>query len=417
MIVWRSVWLCMFFCGAIVLPGAAAPENWVATWATSAMSAGERAVQQVKSGLDGHTIRQIVPLTVGGTALRIRLSNRKGTGPIRLDDIYIGIPLNAPALTAGSTRAVTFNTKNSIMIPQGAEAISDPLPLVLGNMQDVAVSFHVTLQKGAPSVGASGVQSYIAAGRMSTKVDAVGFSALGGAILLSAVDVVAAERVRGAVVAFGDSVTAGGRTSWPGVLASRLAQHTGPTLAVLNYGIAGNRLLYDSACWGDGGLARLEEALSQSGVKALIFAGLGGNDIRLQDRPGDPSVSATPDSRFIGCYGSHDLGVTSEELIQAIQQVVARARARGIKVYGGYFPPFKDSSRWSAAKQSIQNSVNAWTRTAGVFDGVLDFAAPCVDPDDSERLLTTCDSGDHIHLSTTGSAVIGQAIDLAVLLP
>jgi hypothetical protein len=86
-------------------------------------------------------------------------------------------------------------------------------------------------------------------------------------------------------------------------------------------------------------------------------------------------------------------------------------------VYGGYFPPFKNSSRWSAAKQSIQNRVNAWTRTAGVFDGVLDFAAPCVDPDDSERLLTACDSGDHIHLSPAGSLLIGQGVDLAVLLP
>jgi lysophospholipase L1-like esterase len=201
------------------------------------------------------------------------------------------------------------------------------------------------------------------------------------------------------------------------VLASRLAQRTGPTLAVLNYGIVGNRLLYDSACWGDGGLARLEEALSQTGVTALIFAGLGGNDIRLQDRPGDPSVSATPDRRFIGCYGSHELGVTAQELIEAIQQVVSRAHARGIKVYGGYLPPFKGSSRWSTGKQSVQNAVNAWTRTAGAFDGVLDFAAPCVDPDDPERLLAQCDSGDHIHLSAGGSALIGHGIDLTVLLP
>jgi lysophospholipase L1-like esterase len=303
------------------------------------------------------------------------------------------------------------------MIPPGAEALSDPLALALGSLQDVAISFHVTLQKGAPSVGGSGVQSYIAAGRAAAQVDAAGFSPLGGAILLSAVDVLAPDQVRGAVVAFGDSVTAGGRASWPGVLASRLAQHAGPALAVLNYGVVGNRLLYDSACWGDGGLARLEEALSQSGVRALIFAGLGGNDIRLQDRPGEPSVSDAPDRRFIGCYGSHDLGVTAEELIEAIQQVVVRARARGIKVYGGYFPPFKDSSRWSAARQSIQNAVNAWTRTAGAFDGVLDFAAPCVDPDDAERLLAKCDSGDRIHLSAAGSALIGQGIDLAVLIP
>ena len=131
----------------------------------------------------------------------------------------------------------------------------------------LAISFHVALQRGAPSIGGSGTESYIASGRVSAQDAADGFSPLSGAVLLAAVDVLAGDTVRGAIVAFGDSITAGGRTSWPGVLASRLAAQPGPTMAVLNYGIGGNRLLFDSPCWrGTAAWARLDEALSQSGV-------------------------------------------------------------------------------------------------------------------------------------------------------
>lgn len=389
---------------------------WVATWGTSSMAAGSGAGGQLTSGLEGHTIRQIVPLTVGGTAVRIRLSNRKGTGPFWLDDIYVGMVSKGLMLAAGSNTPITFDGKRSIMVPRGAEVISDRVEISLRDMQDIALSFHVTRQKGAPSVGGSGVQSHVAVGRRSLEVDASGFSRMGGAVLLGAVDVIPRSHVRGAVVAFGDSITAGGRTSWPGALATRLAAQTGPTVAVLNYGVGGNRLFYDSACYGDAGLGRLDEALSQSGVKALIFAGLGGNEIRRQDRPGQPGVRPDLDKDTATCWEHHNLGITSDELIAGVRQVVARAHARGIKVYGGYFPPFRGHPLWSAEKQSIQEAVNAWTRTAGAFDGIIDFAAPCVDPNDPTRWQARCDSGDQLHPSPTGSAVIANGMDVSVLL-
>ena len=410
-----TVWVCLLI-GGIVLPTQAAVENWVATWATGSLAVGPLTGARLKGDLEGHTIRQVVPLTVGGTAVRIRLSNRKGTGPFRLDDTHAGVAGEGAALAAGSNHPVTFNGRSSILIPPGAEVISDPLDVSLPAMQDLAISFHVALQRGAPSIGGSGAESYIASGRVSAQDDADGFSPLSGAVLLSAVDVVAGDAVRGAIVAFGDSITAGGRTSWPGVLASRLAERPGPTMAVLNYGIGGNRLLFDSACWGDSGLARLDEALSQSGVTTLILSGLGGNDVRLQDRPGDPDVAAVLPEELARCADYRELGVTAEELITGMQQVVERARARGITVYGGPIGPSKHARTWTVGKQAIQDAVNAWTRTPGAFDGIIDFAAPCVDPDDPHLMSAKCDRGDHLHPTAAGSAVMAEGIDLSLLL-
>ena len=398
------------------MPAQAAAENWVATWATGSLAVGPLTGARLKGDLEGHTIRQVVPLTVGGTAVRIRLSNRKGTGPFRLDDTYAGAAGEGAALAAGSNHPVTFNGRSSIFIPPGAEVISDPFDVSLPAMRDLAISFHVAFQRGAPSIGGSGAESYIAPGRVSAQHDADGFSPLSGAVLLSAVDVVAGDAVRGAVVAFGDSITAGGRTSWPGVLASRLAERPGPTLAVLNYGIGGNRLLFDSACWGDSGLARLDEALSQSGVTTLILSGLGGNDVRLQDRPGDPDVATVLPEELAGCADYRELGVTADELITGMQQIVERARARGITVYGGSIGPSKHARTWTAGKQAILDAVNAWTRTPGAFDGIIDFAAPCVDPDDPHLLDAKCDRGDHLHPTAAGSALMAESIDLSLLL-
>lgn len=407
------VWLLI---ASIGLPAQAAAENWVATWATASLVVGPTTGARLEGDLEGHTIRQVVPLTVGGTALRIRLSNRKGTGPFRLDDIYAGAAGEGAALAAGSNRPVTFNGRSTILIPPGAEVISDPLDVALPALQDLAISFHVALQRGAPSVGGSGAESYIASGRGSARDAADGFTPLGGAVLLAAVDVVAGDAVRGAIVAFGDSITAGGRASWPGVLASRLAERPGPTLAVLNYGIGGNRLLFDSPCWGDSGVARLDEALSQSGVTALILSGLGGNDVRLQDRAGDPDAAAVLPEELARCAAYRELGVTADELISGMQQIAARARARGIRVYGGQIGPSKHARTWTAGKQAIQDAVNAWTRTPGAFDGIIDFAAPCVDPDDPHLLAAKCDRGDHLHPNASGAALMAEGIDLSLLL-
>ena len=379
------------------------------------MTVGPLTSARLKGDLEGHTIRQVVPLTVGGTAVRIRLSNRKGTGPFRLDDVHVGMPGDGAALRAGSNRSVTFNGGSSILIPQGAEVISDPLDLPLPAMQDIAISFHVALQQGTPSIGRSGAASYIPAGRVSARNDAAGFEPLSGAVLLSAVDVLAGDAVRGAIVAFGASITAGGRTSWPGVLASRLAEQAGPTMAVLNHGIGGNRLLFDSACWGENGLARLDEALSQSGVTTLILS-MGANSLRMQDLPNDRDIAAVLPDDLVACADDRELGLTFDQLITGMQQVVAKARARGITVYGGQLPPFKGARTWSEVRQTFQDDVNAWIRTPGAFDGIIDLFAPCLDPDDPELWSEQCDSGDHVHPTAAGAVLIAEGIDLSLLL-
>jgi lysophospholipase L1-like esterase len=237
---------------------------------------------------------------------------------------------------------------------------------------------------------------------------------------LTGVDVAASSGAI-AIVAFGSSLTDGdGSTTdtnmrWPNVLAERLQKESknGKNIGVLNEGIIGNRLLSDSpqqegspfgAALGQSGLARFErDVLAQDGVKYVIVA-LGINDIAF---PG----SLTPASAML----------SAESMISGYRQLIARAHKRGIRIIGSTNPPFENAflkdppvSFYTPEKELVRQKVNAWIRTSGEFDGVIDFDEAVRDPDHPTRLLPAYDSGDHLHPNNAGYAASGQAIPLSV---
>jgi lysophospholipase L1-like esterase len=218
----------------------------------------------------------------------------------------------------------------------------------------------------------------------------------GAWFLVARVEVVAPENTM-AVVTFGDSITDGARSTtdtnsrWPDVLARRLAARKGAAVAVINAGISGNRVLSDGA--GISALARFDkDALMQTGAThVVVMEGI--NDIgqaRSNPSPGAP------------------------ELIAAHKQLIERAHARGLKVYGATLTPFEGAAYYTPEGETKRQALNEWIRTSGAYDGVIDFDKVTRDPAAPSKMLAAFDSGDHLHPNDAGYKAMGESVDLAL---
>jgi lysophospholipase L1-like esterase len=381
-------------------------RHWVATWIT-ANAASDRPVT-----FSNQTIREVVHTTIGGKAIRLRLSNTFGPRAIRFDAVYAGLQQEGATLVRASNHEVTFGGSRSIAIPEGAEALSDPVSLAVGPQQSLTISLFIAGETGPATAHGSAFQTNYVSGAGNFAVDE-GASAfvktMGSWYFLSAVEVLVPPTARGAVVALGDSITDGASSRpdknerWTDVLARRLLAHH-DEIAVLNAGIGGNRVLTSSPCWGQNALARLRrDVLAQAGINAVILFE-GTNDIGQPDTPAaatNPCLSRMP--------------VTADEIIAGYKQIIARTRATGLKIFGATILPYQGFAGWTAAGEAKRGAVNQWIRNSGAFDGVIDFDAALRDPAAPARLDPRYDSGDHLHPGPAGHEAMGNAVKLAWL--
>lgn len=374
-------------------PPRAAPlaEHWVGTWAT-APQLTEPGNLPPPPGMADTTLRQIVHVSLGGKRLRVRLTNSYGTKPLTITAAHVAVSAGGDAIRPETDTALAFSGRPSVTIPPGALMVSDPVNFPLRPLSDLAVTVHVrdaTMEiTGHPG---SRTTTYLTAGDFVSAARLPAPATTAHWYYINGIDVTAGDSA-GAVAALGDSITDGrGSTTdrndrWPDVLAGRLQENRGTAgIAVLNAGIGGNRVLNDGL--GPSALARLDrDVLAQPGVRWLIlFEGI--NDL-----------------------GTHS--ASAEDLIAAYRQIITRAHARGIRVYGGTITPcggsFYDNPDLEAARQTI----NAWVRTGGEFDGVIDFDAAVRDSQNPHRLRAEADSGDHLHLNPIGYKIMAEAVDL-----
>jgi lysophospholipase L1-like esterase len=373
------------------VPGAAAPHPLapVVTWAASA--------QQIGDVAPGQTFRQVVHTSVGGTSLRIRLSNAFGTGPVTFGHAYAGNRQPGSAAVQGANRPATFAGSAAVTVPPGGAVLSDPLPGRVPALSDLLVSVYVSAAAGpATGHGMAMQTSYFGPGDHAADPGAAAFPQLTQSwYYLDAVSV-EAPATTGAVAVLGDSITDGWASTmdknnrWPDYLARRLAADRATSVkGVANEGISGNRVLADGA--GQSGLGRFDrDVLSQPGVRTVILLE-GVNDIKANPPP------------------------TADDLIAGYRQIITRAHQAGKCVVGATVLPFNGWSEWTPAGEAVRRQVNSFIRTPGAFDAVIDLAAEMSSPYDASRLFPPFDGGDHLHPNDKGMQAMADTVDLATL--
>ncbi|MFD9739445.1 SGNH/GDSL hydrolase family protein [Umezawaea sp. NPDC059074] len=398
----------------LVAPQASASSHvrWVGAWATSPTTVPASDT----TTFEDQTLRQVVHLSVGGTSVRVRLSNEFGTAPLVIGEAHVARRAGtAAAVDPRTDRRLTFGGRPSVTVPPGAPLLSDPVALSVVADSDLVVSIHLPRRTPATTVHAFPFQDgYVAAGNVTGSADLTPTAVLGKWHFLTGVSVTG--RATATVVAFGDSITDGAETTrgankrWPDVLARRLqADPVLRRLGVVNAGISGNRLLHDpnppaghpaeayANYFGQAALRRFDrDVLAQPGVQHVVVL-LGVNDL------GHPGTSAPESER-----------VTARDIIDAHRQLVARAHAQGLRVHTGTITPFKNDTFgfYSPENEAARQTVNRWIRTSGEPDGVVDFDRALRDPADPERLLPAYDSGDHLHPNDAGMAAMAAAVPL-----
>ena len=376
---------------------------WKAAWASSQMLP-DAANSLPDGALDDATLRQIVRPSIAGTHLRVRLSNVFGTTPLRIGSATLARSADnaSAAIDPATLHALRFHGAAGAVIPPGGEWLSDPVAWPGGAFQDLTVSVHVLADPdGQTSHPGSRATSYVARGDATRTAGLAEAMRVDHWYLLSGIEVASCTAQDGVVV-LGDSITDGrgsttnGNDRWTDFLARRLNGRA----AVINQGIGGNRVLLDGL--GPNAVARLErDVLAQPGIRHLILLE-GINDIGTLAR----QKTATP--------AEHAALV--EQVTAAYAQIIARAHARGIKVHGSTILPFMSNEYYSpdAASEADRQAINAWIRTSGAFDSVIDLDAALRDPARPGYLNPAYDTGDGLHPNPAGFRAMADAVPLSL---
>jgi lysophospholipase L1-like esterase len=406
-----------FFIVAVVSLGmaeaqstATAEGSWVGSWAAS-QQIPEPQNALASEDLRDATLRQIVHLSVGGPVLRVHLSNAFGTAPLHFASVHIARPVSAGAakIDPASDKALSFSGSSDVIVPAGAEFISDPIDYPVAAGSNLAVTLHLDAppaqETGHPGSRAT---SYLVHGDQVSAADLPDAKKVDHWYQLAGVDVIAPSNAT-AIVVLGDSITDGhgattnGNDRWTDVLAQRLQSSPATrSLSVLNQGIGGNHLLTDGL--GPNALARFDrDVLAQTGVRYLIVLEAV-NDLGGLTRNGEVSAA--------------EHGALVRRIEEAYQQIVLRAHAHGIKVIGATILPYTGSDYYhpGPSSEADRQAVNQWIRTPGHFDEIVDFDKVARDPAHPDRLLPAYDSGDHLHPSPAGYSAMGAAVPLSLFL-
>jgi lysophospholipase L1-like esterase len=379
----------------VALTGAGARGDegrWVGTWAASPQLT-EPANRPPAPGLADTTLRQVVHVSLGGKRLRVRFSNAFGAKPLTILAAHLAPSAGGPAIKPEGGKPLTFGGQRSVTISTGAPMVSDPVNFELAPLSDLAVTIRVKDPTGAIT-GHPGARctSYLQRGDGVTEPDLPTAARTPHWYYLCGVDVDAPDADAAAVAVLGDSITDGrgsptdGNGRWTDHLARRLQHGEGTArVSVLNQGLGGNRVLNDGL--GPNALARLDrDVLAQPGVRWLIVL-----------------------------EGINDLGTrsaTARDLIGAYEQIIRRAHARGIKVYGATLMPCEGSSYFTPGLEAARQEVNTWIRESRRFDAVIDFDAASRDPQKPARLSAAVDGGDHLHPGGEGYELMARAVDV-----
>jgi lysophospholipase L1-like esterase len=416
----RSLLLLTAVTTAISLPASTATArqaptyDWSGAWAASPHHAIPSndwfGYNWSSEGFTDQSVRQVVRVSAGGSHIRIRLSNRYGSQALRVAGATIARAGSGAALQPGTIRRLTFAHRSSAAIPAGAEMASDAVALPVSALESLSVTVYFAGSTGPATFHDGGLTTtFRAAGDhlLDPAPDPFAGRTTQSRYFLTGVDVSGGPRTRGTVVAFGDSITDGHGTTanadnrYPDQLAERIVAHHA-RFAVVNAGINGNKLLTDSPCYGEKGVARFHrDVLAQPGVRSVVvLAGI--NDI---------GGGGYPD---FGCGASPV--VSAGQVIQAHRALIGAAQAQGVRIIGATLTPMKGYRGYDSWRnEKVRDAVNRWIRSSGEYDAVVDLDRLLVDPARPDALRPLYDSGDHLHLNDAGADAVAAAIKFSTL--
>jgi lysophospholipase L1-like esterase len=345
------------------------------------------------------TVRQVVRISAGARALRLRFTNEFGTKALHIGTAHIALAGDNDAILPGTDHVITFAGRTSADIPPGAPMLSDVLNWELPAFAKLAISIYYPDETLPPAHTVFTLKAWQSQGDHTSAQALPSPAPARSGLHVSRIDIVSTSPGK-TLVTFGDSITEGVVStpgvfrSWPDRLAERLqADRATRGWSVVNAGIGSNRLLHDRPS--ANALSRFDrDVLSVPGVKAVIVL-LGINDIQYTHRFPAEAVHAADE-------------------IAALQQLIDRAHAAGLLIYGATITPFEGSPDYTPEGEADRQSVNAFIRS-GAFDGVADFDAVMRDPERPAHLRAALESDGHLHPNDDGYILMGNSIDLSLL--
>ena len=369
-------------------------QNWVGTWATAPQTV-VKSFMPYNNCMTNRSVRQVVKVSIGGDVIRLKLSNIYSMQPVEIRSIYIAHAKDSSDIDAKTAQYFKFGNSYKTVIPAGKQIVSDALKFNLRNLERVAITINYTSAPEIPTVHmGSRTTSYIMKGVTNAHSNFAKAFRENHWYNISGIDVYTISNNMSAIAIIGNSITDGkcstdnAQNRWPDVMSEMLQlKHKITNQGVLNLGIGNNRVTVPG---GFGALAKERfdrDILMQSGVKkVVIFEGV--NDI--------------------GAARSGSSETVAQQIIESIQGMMKKAKARKMKVYLGTITPFKGAGYYSHFHEAARLYVNDWIRSqAKNVDGILDFAKLLQDPNDDRRMKREYASNDWLHPNPTGYKAMG----------
>lgn len=373
-------------------------NKWVASWSTANFGVGANDMPPAP-GLHGNTIRQIVRVSIGGEVLKLKLSNLFGEEDMTIKSVSIAQANESFLIDNSTLRQLTFGKKKGFIIPAKTELYSDPLTFNLkpGSKLAITISFGNVPTKITGHPG-SRTTSYILNGNQKATADFSEAIKTDHWYIIGGVDVKNTKHAA-TVAVIGNSITDGRgsgtnkQNRWTDILSQRLLDNKDTeNIGVINLGIGGNCVVRGGL--GPTALSRFNrDILSQNGVKWLIILE-GVNDIG-------------------GLKKAEDVPQLVQDLKIAYSQMIDKAHAKGIKVYGATILPFGKSFYDNEYRQQARDSINNWIRNSGKFDAVIDFDKTMQNPENPGVLFPELQA-DYLHPNESGYKKMGEFIDLNI---
>ncbi len=374
----------------------AAAQKWVGTWSTAPQLV-EPGNMPPSPGLTNNSLRQVVRVSIGGDTLRLRFSNEFSTSPVTMKSVQIAVSTGGSTVDTSTNEELKFNGDSGVIMDVGAAVTSDPIAFNLKPRMDLVITIYYG-QTSSTVTGHPGSRttSYIIAGDTATKTDFTGAVTTDHWYTINAIDVLAPSTAS-CVAILGNSITDGrGSTTnlqnrWPDIFSEHLLKDPSTReVGVINMGIGGNCMLYGGL--GPTGVKRYDrDILNQSGVRwVIIFEGV--NDIG-------------------GVHSAAAAAATADNLIAAYKEMIVKAHAENIRIYGATIMAFKGNWYYNQYSESCRDTVNRWIRTEGNFDACIDFDKVMRNPQDTLSLVST-NQNDGLHPDAAGYKKMGDSIDL-----